>query len=69
MAIDDVSIEDLVIEFRADDGQGGEKTVKMSWSEFINSQEVPKEYRMMILEEKGDKLKKMEGRLNADNRG
>ncbi|MFC2163004.1 hypothetical protein ACFLRF_04925 [Candidatus Altiarchaeota archaeon] len=49
MAIDDIKLEDLFIEFDADDGSGKKK---MPWHEFLDSDAIPKEYRMMILDER-----------------
>ncbi|MFC2163006.1 hypothetical protein ACFLRF_04935 [Candidatus Altiarchaeota archaeon] len=57
MAIDDVKLEDLMIEFEADDGSGSKK---MPRREFLRSDTIPKDYQMIIHDERRQRLSKGE---------
>ncbi len=59
MVDDVVSADDLLVEYEVDDGQGGKKKMTMKWTDFMKSEELPKEYRMLVLETKSAGLEKM----------
>ena len=62
MAIDDLTLENLTVEFQIDDGKGGKKTVRMRWGDFMKSDKMPKDHKMMMLEAKSNALNDKRGK-------
>ncbi|MFH1403110.1 MAG: hypothetical protein ABIH11_02445 [Candidatus Altiarchaeota archaeon] len=50
MDVDKISFEELEVEIEVDDGKGGKKKKIIKWGDFMNSEDIPKEQRMTILE-------------------